>query len=179
MTIENLIKVIPPPTEPVSAFSGPWEPIEAEIGTRLPQDYKDLARLYGFGKFLNFLVVYSPICRSPYVRLGPQVHTAHALFRGVELPCPLWPGTGGLLVCGGTDFSDQLFWLTRGQRDEWPIVVWGRGLQQFESFECDLTDFIAGLVTGDVRPEDLPGDLDDLDGEELFTSRADLWPERD
>lgn len=179
MTIENLIKVIPPPKAPISAFGGPWEPVEAEIGTMLPQDYKDLSRLYGHGKFLQFLVVHSPICRSPYGRLAPTIRSEREFFGDNELPYRLWPEAGGLLLCGGTDFMDHLYWLPRGPPDKWRMVQWGRGFQEFEAFDCDLTDFIAGLVTGEIQPKDFPGPLDGFEDEELFTSWPDRWPERD
>jgi len=40
--------------------------------------------------------------------------------------------------------------------DEWPVVVWGRGLQEFEAFECGLTDFLAGVAKKEIFPEDFP-----------------------
>lgn len=47
MTIDTLLSAVPPPAAPFQAFTGPWEPVEAYLGTRLPQDYKDFSRLYG------------------------------------------------------------------------------------------------------------------------------------
>ena len=38
MTIEALIKVVPPPAVPDEAYLGPWDAIEADLGTGLPQD---------------------------------------------------------------------------------------------------------------------------------------------
>ena len=49
MTIENLMKVVPPPEAPFEAFGGTRELIEGELRTALPQDYKDFVRLYGNG----------------------------------------------------------------------------------------------------------------------------------
>ena len=40
------------------ADAGPWEPVEAELGTALPQDYKDFVRVYGSGYFMQFLGIY-------------------------------------------------------------------------------------------------------------------------
>jgi hypothetical protein len=36
MTIEALIKAIPPPVLPAAPFEGPWEPLEYQLGTALP-----------------------------------------------------------------------------------------------------------------------------------------------
>jgi hypothetical protein len=178
MTIENLLKVAPPPAEPSAAFGGPWEPIEAQLGVVLPQDYKDFTRLYGLGDVLGFLGVNLPTCKSPYVRLIPEIaQTRHIFHDPEDFPYPLWPKRGGLLVCGRTDFGDYLFWLTRGPPDEWPIVVWGRGFQTIEHFECGLTDFLAGLIDGTIRPKEFPDDLDLVEGEAPFVSAPDTWPE--
>lgn len=156
MTIEALIEVVPPPAEPSGAFAGPWEALEAELGRALPQDYKDFVRLYGLGTFAEFIWVYVPRCSNPYARLEAEVRAVHEMFLGEEGFPPLWPARGGLLVFGRTHFGDYLFWLTRGPPDEWPVVVWGRGLQKFESFECGFSDFLAGVAKNEIEPEDFP-----------------------
>jgi hypothetical protein len=53
-------------------------------------------------------------------------------------------------------------------------VVWGRGLQQFESFECNLTDFLAGVAKGEILPEEFPDDP----CEDMFRPASD-FPERE
>jgi len=157
MSIEALMEVIPPPAAPLEAFSGPWEPIETALGKTLPQDYKDFVRLYGLGSFMQFLWVHVPETQSPYVRFDAQIRAVRTIYRDNDcFNQPLWPTRGGLLVFGATDFGDQLFWLTRGPPDEWPVVVWGRGLQEFEAFECGLTDFLAGVAKKEIFPEDFP-----------------------
>lgn len=159
------MRVVPPPKVPTEAYHGPWEPIEAELGTILPQDYKDFVRLYGEGQFMEFLGIHVPRFWSPYVRLVPQVRSAAQVFASFEedLPYPLWPSPGGLLAFGKTDFGDYLFWLTRGSPEDWPVVVWGRGLQEFEVFDRSLTDFLAGVATGEIDPKDFPeGECDRL-----------------
>lgn len=175
MSIEALIEVVPPPAVPSEAFSGPWEPIEAALGKSLPQDYKDFVRLYGLGSFMEFLWVHVPDSLSPYVRFDAQIRAVRALFQDYEgFDQPLWPTRGGLLVFGVTDFGDYLFWLTRGPPDEWPVVVWGRGLQKFEAFECGLAAFLAGVAKNEIVPEDFPeGECDDL-----FRPSSD-FPERE
>ncbi len=158
MTIERLLAAVPPPAAPVEAYDGLWEPIEADLGTRLPQDYKDFVRLYGEGEFMEFLGIHVPQSWSPYVRLLSEARATARIFGSFEeeLPYSLWPTAGGLLAFGKTDFGDYLFWLTRGAPEDWTVVVWGRGLQQFEAFDCGLTDFLAGVATGQIDPQDFP-----------------------
>jgi hypothetical protein len=160
VTIEALVAAVPLPEAPSEGFSGPWEPVEAELGLVLPPDYKDFVRLYGSGCFMEFLGVCVPGTTNPNTRLESFLPGAcGALVEDEDLAHLLWPRPGGLAPFGVTDNGDYLFWLTRGQPAEWPIVVWDRGLGQLESFECDLTDFLAGLATGSVLPREFPQDL--------------------
>lgn len=161
MTIETLIKVVPPPAAPYGAFSGPWEPIEAELGTGpLPQDYKDFVRIYGSGYFMEFLGIDVPRSVNPNIRFEVQVPLTCATFvNDQDLPYPLWPNPGGLVPFGGTDNGDYLFWLPRGPPSDWGVVVWDRGFGRFEALDCDLTDFLAGLATGEILPKEFPEDF--------------------
>jgi len=34
--------------------------------------------------------------------------------------------------------------------------VWGRGLGSFEVFACDVTNFLAGLASGEILPNEFP-----------------------
>jgi len=156
MTIANLIKVVPPPAEPFWAYKGPWAAIEGELGTALPQDYKDYVAVYGGGEFMRYLAVFLPKSWSVNLRLGAQVELFPWEFHDVSkkvaghLPYPLWPASGGLMVFGVTGGGDHLFWLMRGAPQDWPVVVWYRATNQTQMFKCDLTDFFAGIATGTI-----------------------------
>ena len=154
MTIANLIKVVPPPAEPFWAYKGPWGAIEGELGTALPQDYKDYVALYGSGYFMQFLNIHLPKSWTVHLRLGAKVKfvakACREIFKDdeVDLPFPIWPDPGGLMVFGLTGGGDYLFWLTRGTPQDWPIVVWDCGAEENELFDCDMTDFLTGIATG-------------------------------
>jgi hypothetical protein len=143
--------------------------IEAGLRTALPQDYKDFVRLYGSGYFMQFLGISVPKSKNPNLRLWPQVSWVCRTFREMDLderPYAMWPSPGGLIPFGGTDNGDEFFWLSRGAPAEWKVVVWDRAFLGFELFDCDLTDFLAGLATGEIMPKGLPDDL--LPNECLF-----------
>jgi hypothetical protein len=177
MTIETLIKIIPPPAAPSEAFSGPWEPMEAELGVVLPQDYKDFVRIYGLGEFMEFLGVHVPKCRSPYVRFESEIHAVRgALIDDEDLDYPLWPSPGGLIVFGKTDFGDYLFWLPLGSPEDWSVVIWGRGMQEFEAFDCGLSDFLAGVAAGEIEPDNFPSEM--LPCDYMFRANSE-FPERE
>jgi hypothetical protein len=165
MTIENLKRQVAAPDAPFEAFEGPWEPIEAELRTPLPQDYKDFVRLYGSGYFMEFLGIYAPRTSNPNTRFERNAPLISRMFLEAaeeddeELTYPFWPTPSGLIAFGATDNGDMLFWRAQGHPDTWRVVIWDRGLQTFEALDCDLTDFLAGLATGDIQPEAFPGDL--------------------
>ena len=159
MTIENLLKVVPPPASPVAAYGGPWEPIEEQLGTYLPQDYKDFVRLYGLGDFMQILTVFVPRAESPHIRLVRQAHVARLNFADDDdFEYAVWPEPGGILPCAVTDNGAQLAWVRCGAPANWNILVWGRGYGDPEVFDCDLTDFLAGMATGKITAWDFSED---------------------
>ena len=169
MTIENLIKAVPPPVAPFEAFKGPWEVIEADLGISLPQDYKDLARLYGNGWFMDYVGIDIPNTQDPNTRLEWRAEIMRDFYLAMLedfRSFPIWPDPDGLLPLGGTSGGNALFWLTHGPPADWHIVVWDRGLGRFETFDFDLTDFLSGLATGEILPKDFPDEL--LSRERLF-----------
>jgi hypothetical protein len=160
LTIESLMAVVPPPAAPSQIFRGPWGPVEAKIGRELPPDYKDFVRLYGGGCFFDDTVwINAAGATNSHVRLESQVPLICGTFTAFgddRLPYRLWPAADGLIPFGGTLDGDYIFWLPEGGPAAWKVVVWGRGLQEFEVFDCDATDFLAGLVSGEILPRQFP-----------------------
>jgi hypothetical protein len=168
MTIRALLKVLAPPTAPFEPFSGPWAPVEAALRTPLPEDYKDFVRIYGSGQFLDFFGLYIPGSRNPNLRLESAVRMVCQSLRQLkDFAYALWPAPGGLIPIGQTDNGDYIFWLPNAEPADWKVVIWDRGFGDFEIFDCELTDVLAGLVTGAVLPAAFPDDL--LPCESLFS----------
>jgi len=160
MTIENLIKAVPPPAQPYEAFSGPWEPVEAELGAVLPGDYKEFSRLYGSGIFMEFLSINTPRSENPHARIEYQARLFHHFHSNHEdFIYAIWPNRGGVILIADTYNGDSIFWIPTGPAETWKILVWGRGYGSFEVFDCDLTDFLAGLATGRLAPREFPDDM--------------------
>lgn len=170
MTIEVLLRAVPPPAEPFEAFDGPWDLIEKALRTALPQDYKDFVRIYGSGYFMELVRIPVARSREPLGRLVTNAEFTSRTFFPEDLGTySFWPTPGGFIPFGSTDFGDQLLWLPRGEPDNWRVVVWGRGFGTYETFDCDMTGFLAGLATGDILPEEFP---EILPCEHLFTPRS-------
>ncbi|HET6969891.1 MAG TPA: hypothetical protein VFH92_02090, partial [Phenylobacterium sp.] len=61
--------------------------------------------------------------------------------------------------------------LPHGSPEDWKVVVWDRGGDGFEVFDCDLTDFLAGLATGKIVPKAFPDGF--FPFEPVFTPNGD------
>jgi hypothetical protein len=159
MTIEALIKVVPPPAEPLEAFVAPWEAVEADLGTPLPHDYKEFVRRYGNGLFMELLWICIP--RSAHANRLEFAPIASRIFKEdfPDFPYAIWPDPGGLFPIGMTENHDCIFWRMAGPTKDWTIIVWGRASKACEAFPCGLTEFLTGLARGTIRPRDFPSDL--------------------
>lgn len=171
VTIQNLIKVIPPPLVPYEPFHGRWEPIEAALGTPLPSDYKDFARLYGGGELFGYIYVQTPRTADgggEFARWVGEVCRYWGHYES-EASTVYWPTPGGLLPFANSLDGDYLFWVTDGQPEAWRIAIWHRdGFEDenVQTFDVGFTDFLAAVATGDLLLSVFPSDL--LDGSEPF-----------
>lgn len=167
MSFTSLLNVLPSPQNPVEAPSpNNWSAVEAQLG-KLPTDYKAFLEGFGSGSIDGFLWVFNPVSANHYLNLiqakEPVITALKELRAGGEpCPYPLYPEPGGLLPFGRTDNGDALFWQTVGEPDKWPVVVNAARDPTYEKFECDMTDFLAGILTRRLRcsifPEGFPNE---------------------
>ncbi len=158
-TIDDLIRLVPPPAEPVGAI-GDWQRVEADLGLRLPADFKALIERYGLGQFVDFI--------TPLTPFGPRdllVQSAHRLldsersFRRThpdKCPYPFYPEPGGLLEWAATDNGDRLCWLTGGEPDSWTTVVWNPRGWYYEAHDLSAVEFLLAWLNGQVTTSVFP-----------------------
>ena len=66
-----------------------------------------------------------------------------------DFPCPFYPEAGGLLEWAGTGAGDRLCWLTEGEPDGWPTVIWNfrEGADRYDLGAADLLHaYLAGRL---------------------------------
>ncbi|MCM2393351.1 SMI1/KNR4 family protein [Streptomyces albipurpureus] len=153
--LDALTRLVPPPPSPVAA-DGDWAPIEADLGLRLPTDFKALTGRYGLGQFVDFV---SPL--NPFSGQG-QLQGARRLLEGErrsrekypeEHPYPYYPEPGGLLVWAGTDNGDRLCWLTEGEPDTWTTVLWNPRGWSYEPHPMGAVAFLYDWLSGNLGTE--------------------------
>lgn len=168
MTIDDLIRLVPPPSKPLHAEP----PVKWEIGKRgsgpdLPANWIQYAATYGSGSFMprsmhantpspgddvfGVFSVYNPF--SPVFRArvdcGCNTFREAKLLKGKEVvPYPIFPDEGGLLPLGEDNSGTRLFWLTNDEPDKWPIILWwGWFPEDHHEVRMTLTDFLVKLLS--------------------------------
>lgn len=166
--LDRLRRLCPPP--PRRSQHVDWEPVERNLGTRLPEDYKQLVEAYGPGGFKDFLSLYQPQAPLPTIDIevqSPRVRAAFASQQDDDHPMPR--PVQDLQLAGVTGNGNYLVWLTDPAADpsSWPVAVnEARGRRWF-TFDGTLTDFLIGFLTNTVVVPMFPDDL--LDKPPAFT----------
>jgi hypothetical protein len=139
---------MPPPTRPRYS-TGEWEPIERELGTALPDDYKHFITAYGQGKICNSLWVDNYLALAAGETARGVIDTYLAQYKdvkeiGVSIPYSLFPDPKGLLPFGGLENGGAINWRRSGSPNDWDIVVWDSESDAF--FPADGLGLVAFLV---------------------------------
>lgn len=167
MTIECLKQLLPPPKMPLETGSQEgWDQVERELGTVLSTDYKCFIATYGTGAINRFLWVYNPFSTDQYLNLFTQAKAIGSAYMEThqkfpeDFPYQVFPDAGGLLAWAGTGNGDAVYWLTEGNPDRWPIVVYGPRACEHEIYHQPVTDFLCDLVSKrlcrSMFPDDFP-----------------------
>jgi hypothetical protein len=92
----------------------------------LPEDYKQYIENFDTGGVDGFIWIFSPLREAPNVNLLQQIPKKLDGLRALKhetIPFPLFPQIGGLLPFGATDNANILYWLVRGNPEDWSIVI--------------------------------------------------------
>jgi hypothetical protein len=166
--LERLRRLLPPPADPMEPGQPDgWPAIEAALGTRLPRDFKAFTERYGSGTVDDFLYLFNPFTQGPDGNLLVEKDRVLAAYRQTRvrfpdrLALPPFPEPGGVLPLGRTDNGDELYWVTEGQPDQWPVALLEARAALQEVHPMPVTRFLAALaanqLTSRVLPEDLLG----------------------
>jgi hypothetical protein len=139
-----------------------WPDIEAALGTALPGDFKDFTELYGSGTVDDFLYLFNPFAAGEDGNLLVEKDRVLAAYRQTRarfperLSLPPFPEPGGVLPLGRTDNGDELYWVTEGQPDEWPLALLESRASFQELHPMPVTGFLAALAANELDSRVLP-----------------------
>ncbi|MET9802199.1 SMI1/KNR4 family protein [Streptomyces sp. NPDC006368] len=175
---DALTRLCPPPLAPRPVT---WSPVEHALGTRLPNDYKQLIETYGGGIFDETIWVLEPDCVDEDYDLVAQTREcadvlAELWSTGEPKPAELHPAGARAIPWAYVEGSGHfLYWLALPGRSasEWTVLLnEGRG-PEWEHHHVSCTEFLAGLMTGEVQSSYLP---DFYAEDHVFEPYADVWP---
>jgi hypothetical protein len=164
--LERLRQLLPPPAEPVEPGQPDgWAAVEATLGTGLPGDFKAFTELYGSGTVDDFLYLFNPFATSQDGNLVAEKDRVLASYRQTRarfpdrLPLPAFPDAGGVLPLGRTDNGDELYWVTGGDPDDWPVALLESRAALQELHRIPVTGFLTALAANELTSRVLPAEL--------------------
>ena len=157
MSIDKLTKLVPPPKKPTEVGTlKQWAAFEKELGTELPEDYRDFVFRYGSGLFASLFRVYNPFAASEFIALLPSVKQICDIARDAQeyserdYPYPIFPKPGGILPWGNDENGNDYYWLMKGPTSKWTVVVGFHGFG-CKPFKYTMTEFLLATVSNKVK----------------------------
>jgi cell wall assembly regulator SMI1 len=152
MAIEDLLSVVAPPGSPTERGDTPrWEELQRTLGIALPTDYRDFGMHYGTGHFEDpgrlLIDVWNPFSASHLQRvkrLCAEMRSQRGLRANANVPYGIFPSHPGWLPWGNDIDGNLLCWLTEGEPNTWPLILWIPTRAGFQQLAVSLTSFLAG-----------------------------------
>jgi hypothetical protein len=164
--LARLEQLLPPPDDPVEpGRPDGWAEVEATLGTGLPSDFKAFTERYGSGTVDDFLSLFNPFAAGQDGNLLVEKDRVVAAYRQTRarfpdrLPLPPFPEPGGVLPLGRTDNGDELYWVTEGHPDDWPVALVESRATFQEVHRMPVTGFLAALAANQLTSRVLPGSV--------------------
>ena len=164
--LDRLLQLLPPPADPVEpGRPDGWAAVEAALGTGLPGDFKAFTELYGSGTVDDFLYLFNPFAQGQDGNLVVEKDRVLAAYRQTRvrfpdrLPLPPFPEPGGVLPLGRTDNGDELYWVTDGDPDGWPVALVESRAALQELHQLPVTGFLTALAANQLASRILPADV--------------------
>jgi hypothetical protein len=115
-----------------------------------PEEYADLARVYGDVTISDYIFVFGPRTLASYVaRMGPRME------RSSYVPGDVLPSKGGMLLWGNTIEGDQLFLVDRGD-GRWTVSAFRRNWADWYESDLTLLEWLRQALTGQIATDWLP-----------------------
>ncbi len=164
--LERLRQLLTPPADPVEpGRPDGWAAAERNLGTALPGDFKAFTELYGSGTVDDFLYLFNPFASGQDGNLLAEKDRVLAAYGQTRarfpdrLPLPPFPEPGGVLPLGRTDNGDELYWVTAGDPDGWPVALLESRAALQELHAMPVTGFLAALAANQLTSRILPEDV--------------------
>ena len=164
MTMNSLIQYLATPKHPIETGNpASWPNIEAHLGLTLPEDYKEFINNYGTVVIAEFLIVLNPFSERVQFSLFDKGQAILRILSKIQKSgddtlnvFSLYPGSGGLLPWGFTDFGHNLCWLTNGNPDKWSSIILEPRSLKHEIVETSMASLILSIAKKSAISKILP-----------------------
>jgi hypothetical protein len=107
---------------------------------------------FGTNEFAYLIEIWNPFSEGFVKRVTEWADTIRDI-QAAEgtgyIPFDIYPSRPGLLMFGKGDNRQLLFWLTDGEPDDWPVLLWPPE-RRFLRFNMPLTAFFFRLLSGKI-----------------------------
>jgi hypothetical protein len=150
---------MPPPVG--AGVTVDWESVQRAWGFAFPSDFKGFPH-YGDGLPGLDLGVLVPSIVTPEtwdkpgapLEGGMGFITADTRATWVHTEPTGMDAAAEDLVTWGADGSADLYcWLTHGEPEDWPVVLYGHGDDSWTRFDCGMTEFLCRVLSADGQTE--------------------------
>ncbi|HEX3315148.1 MAG TPA: SMI1/KNR4 family protein, partial [Gemmataceae bacterium] len=159
MSIEKLVKLVPPPMDPVEAPTAKdWSRTEKYLGPKLPSDFKEFVGRFGSGTLAGFFSIFNPCASDKSINLIERFNEGGANYdeRHAEspdrFPYASFPDKPGLLPWGGDTNGNAYFWLVKAKvkPDAWTIVCDEAG-EELVEHPLTFSEFLLAMLENRVE----------------------------
>ncbi|MEV6843619.1 hypothetical protein [Actinoplanes sp. NPDC051411] len=123
-------------------------PIEGELGTALPADYRELCSSLGGALYNGYLSVLQPVGDVDSLLYWLRVVRGNAGLYRPHVPYG-GPGQPGLLQWGTDQTEGEYYWLADAgaDPDSWPVVARKDGVDPWHRYEMTMSEFTFRMLT--------------------------------
>ncbi|MFE7156894.1 hypothetical protein [Streptomyces sp. NPDC057636] len=155
--LAGLVCLLPPSAE--AGVMVDWEAVQRAWELVFPSDFKGFLARYGDGLSdldLSVLVpstVTPETCDEPGAPLGGMGFiTADTRTTWVDTePTGIDAAAEDLVAWGASSSADLYCWLTHGDSEDWPVVLFSHGDDAWTRFDCGMTEFLRRVLSADDR----------------------------
>lgn len=142
-----------------------WSQIQKKLGIFFPKDYIAFINYYGTGGMGDFLWFLTPFEEDENVNYKKRSSIMLDAYQESKIKFPeyyfykLYPEKNGLLPFGYTDNGDELYWLTKGNAEQWHIVIYESRSPEFYYYSMGLAEFLCKMIKGEISCEIFESDI--------------------
>ncbi|MEV6995671.1 SMI1/KNR4 family protein [Streptomyces sp. NPDC093228] len=158
-SFEALAEMLPP--RPGSGLAVDWAVVEAAWGLEFPSDYKNVIAHYGDVRLGGYLHVIAPTAVTPDTwdeadarrgSMGFITADTRATLADTE-PTNIDAEPEELVTWGTATSADLFCWLTRGEPDKWPLLVFCHGEDAWVQHDFGMAEFLIRVLNAQPSVE--------------------------